>query len=370
MTSGVSHELTALFESLHAGADAHSVRLSALSDLNREGADFVRRNWAGVPPETRDQLMEVLVEAAAGNVGLHFGRLALTVLEDVRAAVRRGALELLAEDTDRRTADRVRRVLEEDADESVRATAAESLRYPVWLYSIEDFDEQAGRKLVASLFRAADDPEEAVNVRASAIETLGFVAHEPPIERVIMDAYYHDDSRLRLAALRAMADGGYEKWFEYLVEQTRSDDPDFRVVAAAGLGELGEEEGLDHLEALLDDADPDVVESALMAIGKVGGEDALRLLEEFQESASEEWSEVIEEAIAEAVLQGELRELAEQVLSGEDDDDIDEDEDDFDEEFEGRGDDDLDDDLGDDDDFDGDGAAKQPIDIFRRPGRR
>ena len=273
-------QLGALLQSLTAGHQPLATELTILSDLARDETAEVSQSWPGITPHTRESILARVTELAEDNVDLDFAALARLALDDQEPAVRRRAIAALWEDLDRTTALRLVALLRNDPVEQLRADAAQALAQFVLQRELDAFPRAEGDHVVEALRAAIADPVEAIDVRAAAIESLGFRSL-PWVEAAISDAYYQDDRRLRLAALTAMGRSAQEKWIEYLDEDARSDDPQFRFEAAQALGAIGAEEGVDILAQLLEDEDQEVVLAALSALAEIGSEEAVRYLRDF-----------------------------------------------------------------------------------------
>lgn len=279
-----SRDLAEILQTVGAGTQMADDDIRALSDLDRAGAELLRRGWPDLPQPSRVALLARLHRLAQDHLELDFAQVARIGLDDSAPEVRRLAIAALWEDTGRPTAERLAELLTHDADEAVRAAAAAALRPFVLLREFEEFDQTLGDALVDALRRAAVDAGEAIDVRASAVEALG-ARSLPWVDTVITDAYYDDDPRLRLAAVHAMGESAREQWIEYLEDQLVSDDPQFRFEAAAACGIIGSEEAAEALAPLLDDEDADVARAVVQALGEIGGEDAIRYLQVFARRA-------------------------------------------------------------------------------------
>ncbi|MFN0147567.1 MAG: HEAT repeat domain-containing protein [Dehalococcoidia bacterium] len=290
-----SRSVSQIIEMLQAGSRPSSVQMTALSDLSPEDAARMGTIWPGVAQPLRLDLAARARELAEDNADLHFGALGRIALGDLDPAVQRFAIDALWESEDRMTGAELGRVLLTDPDNSVRAAAASALGPFVLRRELVDADPP-GDALVEALRTAASDSEPSADVRARAIESLG-PRTLPWVEELINSAYYDDDRRLRLAAIRAMGGTARDEWVDVLAEQARSDDPEYRYETALALGQIGSDASIDLLVELAEDDDPEVMVAALGALGGVGGPDVIERLKDLGQGAPPH----IQEAIAAAI---------------------------------------------------------------------
>jgi HEAT repeat protein len=290
--------LASLLDQLGGGAPATAVQVAGLSDLGRDDAALLRARWPSISMALRESTLQRAIELAEDNVDFNFTRLGQAALSDPAPSVRRRAVEVLWESEDRRVVADLTALLRTDFDEAVRAAAARVLGHVVLAREFDAFDAAAGDDVVEALRERTQDPAEAVDVRAGAVESLG-PRSLPWVDQVIMDAYYSDDSRLRLAALRAMGNSASDHYLEFLEEQAASDDPLFRHEAALAAGGIASEEAVPFLTAMLTDEDTEVQFAAVMALGGIGGQQAVRALENLR-PGNVELEAVVKEALAAA----------------------------------------------------------------------
>lgn len=282
--SANSRQIAALMDSLASGRDPLATELALLSDLDAEDAERIRQRWTEVPARIRELMLTRSTELAEDNLDLQFDKLARIALDDPEPSVRRAAIECAWESSDRHIAARLAVLLREDEDEVVRGYSATALGAFVLQSELEAFDRKQGEQIIESLRAAATDPAETIDVRARAIESLGYCTRSW-VDTLITDAYYHDDNRLHLAAIHAMGASAQEKWIDYLADEADSDNPENRYEVAVALGNISSEEGIETLANLLHDEDSEVQMAAIVALGEIGGEEAVRHLNEFIEQA-------------------------------------------------------------------------------------
>lgn len=294
-------ELTDLLEKLIAGAPASQDRVMLLSDLDREQARSLRARWNEIPRETREEIVTEAVFLADESVAHEFTVLALTAMDDPEPEIRRIAVEALREATDRSSARRLMSAMLEDPDEGVAAAAAEMLGGFVLNWELQKFNHELGCQIVEALRRVVNDPARPVDVRANALEALGY-ASLPWVDALIIESYYADEPELRLAAVHAMGASAHERWLDYLYEQLEASDANFRLEAVVACGEIASEDAIEPLAERLHDDDDEIVRSAIRALGEIGGSVAAERLREFAREAPLMFSADIREALAATVV--------------------------------------------------------------------
>jgi HEAT repeat protein len=292
----LSAEVTRLMDALEGGSRPSAVQITLLSDFGRAETAELADRWERVSPDLRQEVIERAAALAEDNVDLDFKGLIHVALGDEAAGVRRAAAEASWELRDRETARHLSTLVSSDRDESVRAAAATALEPLVLATELGEFDEAEGDAVVEALRNAVERRDESADVRARALESLGSRTL-PWVSTLINDAYYSEDGRLRIAAIRAMGESAQESWIEYLEETATAEDPEMRYETAAALGAIGSDAGVEVLADLLDDEDTEVVNEAVMALGLIGGEDALEHLVRLAEYAEGALAEAVDAAI-------------------------------------------------------------------------
>lgn len=288
--------LHSLLQSLATGHQAREGEIALFSELEASDLDEVRDRWHTLPVGSRIDILLRARTLAEARVELDFAAVGRIALDDPDADVRRAAIAALWESEDRETARKLTGLLQHDSEAAVRSDAALALGRFVLQCEFEAFDRSLGDTLVEALRQAVDDEREPLDVRARALQSLGYRSL-PWVDTLITNAYYHDDRVLRLAAIHAMGSSANEKWLEYLEEDAQSDDPEVRFEAANAVGSIASEDGVDIVAEMLTDVDRAVVVAAIAALGEIGGEEAIRHLNEFAEEAEEEYQGAIRAAL-------------------------------------------------------------------------
>lgn len=289
-------DISRLLKTLSSGADPSSTEIAALSALGPVDLPRVREAWEALAPGRRESLIARAAELADDDVSLDFLEMARLAMTDPDPAVRRRGVESVWESEDRHVAADLTWILQNDTDEDVRAAAANSLRGFVLRRELGEFDALQGDQVVAALRARVEAVDEEPQVRARALEALGFRS-EPWVDSLITNGYYHSDPRLRVAAVHAMGASADEKWLEYVYEAMQSDDPEMRYEGATAAGSIASEEATDSVAVLLDDEDSDAALAAVTALGEIGGERAAQYLREFAGRAPDGFEGSVREAL-------------------------------------------------------------------------
>ena len=154
-------------------------RLTALSDLNRSRAAYLRQRWLDIPPTERHALMLVLAELAGESVEFNFNRVYRVALEDPDPVIRQLAIGDLWEDEGEDLPRIFLNILREDATDDVRAAAADALS------ATTDAIAEGGSRvldraeLIGILAEIIEDPTESPIVRRRALGTIAAFSDDP-----------------------------------------------------------------------------------------------------------------------------------------------------------------------------------------------
>jgi HEAT repeat protein len=299
--------LDALLDELRESTDMPAqASLYHLSSLEAEHVVRVREVWPGLPVELRRRLMTRLVELAEADFEVDFGAMFRLGLEDQDAEVRVAAVEGLWEDEDVRLVPLLAGILRGDEAVSARAAAATSLGRFVLLGELEKIRREPQTMAYETLLAACRNPEEDMEVRRRALESLAYVCNEIVAE-LIHEAYAAPDDKGPVSAIFAMGRSADRRWARQVRQELLSPNPELRYEAARACGELQLSEAVSELEELADDADPEVQEAALWALGQIGGDRARQILERYCRASDEVTRTAAEAALDELeFLHGDL----------------------------------------------------------------
>jgi HEAT repeat protein len=289
------------------GAREHKLAmrdLKPLSGLDRAEHEAFWQAWRAIAPARRDEIAHAMVELAEDNVDLDFGAALFWMLDDEDAGVRALAIEGLWEDLSERLLRRLLALLHDDPSPDLRAVVALTLSrfaYQAELGELADADTAALR---AGLFGAMLDQGQPLDVRRRALESAGYFAAAPEVQREIERAYAGDEQLLRESALVAMGRSMLPRWLPMISAALSHISPALRYEAARAGGEMAEDARalVPQLAKLLDDDDSEVALAAIWALGEIGGEPARRALQRARKSSDETRSQAASEALEELSL--------------------------------------------------------------------
>lgn len=189
------------------------------------------------------------------------------LLSHPESRIRRLSMRALRMIGDVSAAANVRRVLREDKDEEVRATAALTLA------------DLLGAKAIPDLLALREDLSQSVRLQAAGVLAgMGKDAADAL-------ASFLDDSNsgVRLMVLEGLGQIGDAKYIPKiakLAENPARENSDVRIKVAEALGRIGTEASVPHLAKLAKDSEPMVRQGAARALGRVGGKQASAALDE------------------------------------------------------------------------------------------
>jgi HEAT repeat protein len=289
------------------GAREHKLAmrdLKPLSALGFEEREAFWAAWRAIVPARRDEIAHAMVELAEDNVDLDFGAALFWMLDDEEAGVRAVAIEGLWEDLSGRLRRRLLTLLRDDPAPNVRAGAALALSRFAYQSTLGELDDIETAALRAALIGAILDQGQPLEVRRRALESAGYFADSPDVQREVERAYASDEQLLRESSLVAMGRSMLPHWLPTIGAALSHISPALRYEAARAAGEMAEEARalVARLVSLLDDDDSEVALAAIWALGQIGGEPARRALQRVRKSSDEPRSQAASEALEELSL--------------------------------------------------------------------
>lgn len=285
------------------GHSLSHAELKILSDLGPASLQTFIPIWRTMPTERRLRILQDLTEISEDNLDLNFRAIFLVGLEDGDAEVRAAAVAALWEETSEAIMDRLLRMLNDEAG-PVRSAACVALSPFAYRAELGELAAPAVQRLLMTLLRIVADPEQPLEVRRRAVESLGYFAGSKEAQAEIGRAYAHSELMMRESAILAMGRSMRPTWLPYLERELKSPSPALRYEAARAVGELGED-GRPLLTALLplvDDDDTEISLVAIWSLGQVGGPSARRLLERLARSRHDARRQAASEALEELGL--------------------------------------------------------------------
>jgi HEAT repeat protein len=282
------------------------LRVSKLSNLNQlspdERAEF-EQNWPAIDADRRLHIVTELNDLAEDNPELNFDAVYLASLEDGDARVRRTALDGLWEYEGRELIPTLIELMRHDDDAGVRAASALSLGRFVVLGEFGSLRPSDLTLVEDALTDVINDPAEAEDVRARALESIG-ARSEPWVRDLIADAFNSESHRMQVSAIHAMGRSCDEEWLPEVMQLLQNDNPEIRYEAATAAGMIGDEAAVPHLAFLVHDEDAEVQEVAIDALAEIGGPEARAILKRAVSSGDPLAEEHAREALANMELAG------------------------------------------------------------------
>ncbi len=272
--------------------------LQALSNADARSIAEFRAEWPKLPLARQRALLAAMEDAAEESVQSEFSDLLLTLLDEPDEIVRAAAVSGLWELETPSFGKRLLKMAAEDKSAHVRAAAAAGLG--AYLQEAEE-DEHAipqSKPIVDLLLARFRDPNEDLEVRRRALESVAFAGDERA-HSAIQEAYDDGEQEMRVSALFAMGRSYDSSWTPIVVRELKSAVETVRYEAAVAAGELSATDALPHLIKMVQGPSIQVREAAIWSLGQIGGREARRVLEGALESDNEELQEAAEDALAE-----------------------------------------------------------------------
>lgn len=273
-------------------------KLANLSDLSPEEADIFRREWPDIDVARRRQIVGRLAELAEDNFELAFDDVFRSCLSDADGEVRVKAIEGLWGCEERSLIDPLIRLLLENAEDSVRAAAADGLGRFAMLAELGKLPESDAEKVEEALLTAFNKGNEQLDVRRRVLEAISPLT-KPQVEEMIRQAYRSDSLEFQVSAMYAMGRNCNPGWLPILLKELRNPNPQLRFEAVRACAELEAEEAVPHLIELTRDNDAEVRISAIEALGQIGGSEAREGLQRCLDNPDEPIRQASQEALEE-----------------------------------------------------------------------
>jgi HEAT repeat protein len=273
------------------------VYLHQFSDLSPAYASQLRQAWADVTPERRRALLSDLEDLADSDTLMSFTEVGRVGLDDLDPLVRTLALRLLWEAEEPHLIPIIIRLLENDPDPSVRATAANGLGAYVYLGEIEDLPHDLLEKIETALFTAYHGTDQAV-VRRRALESLGY-SSRPEVTGLIEEAYRLGAPDWLESALFAIGRSADQSWGPEILKHLDHGNPNVQYEAVRSAGELQLAGARQPLIDFLEESEDDTVRTAaIWSLSQIGGDGVRPALESLlEQTEDDEEIDIIEEAL-------------------------------------------------------------------------
>lgn len=273
-----------------------------VSDISADDFTVMQRAWPELPLERRQRFAARIASVAQDDYQMDFSRFASILATDSDESVRVAGFEALAEYETDDYQGLMLRALRSDESALVRAAAATGLAGPVLRAELIDLTKEEAHAVEDALSEAFLNPEEDVEVRRRALESLAFSGRDE-IAGFIRDAYHDDNPRMRVSAVFAMGRSGDEQWRSTVIDLLEDEDNELRFEAVRAAGELELQEAVPLLFSLAQERDREIALMAVDSLGLIGGEEVERfLLMLLRRTRDQAVAEVIEDALSNAAL--------------------------------------------------------------------
>lgn len=290
----------AIMTQLTPGQRIPSGVVQGLSNLLPEQVMACVPVWHSLDAEVRRDVMSALIEAGEADFETDYALVGLLALDDDDPVVRRLAIELTAYVEERSHMDTLLDMAQHDAVDEVRAAALKGLGAFVLQGELGQLPEDVTEPVVSYLLSVVRDRRADSEVRARALESLGYSSHNAVVGE-IRRAYTGDDGRLKTSAIFAMGVSGDDQWAEDIVHELLRGSAENRYEAARAAGELSLQEAVRPLSELVFGDDSEIVREAVWALGEIGGKEAVRVLEALLEKVEagddEDFADLVEDAL-------------------------------------------------------------------------
>ena len=278
--------------------------LVLLSNLEPEALGLFQTVWPSIIVGQRRKIVRRLVELAEDHLALDYENIFRTCLSDHDSEVRSKAIEGLWEIEEPCLVNILIDMMESDASEKVRSSAATALGKFTIMAIEQKLRPEYTQKIYRSMINALNDINQPVEVKRRALETLSPI-DSPEVKTFIEEAYQSDDPKIRASAIYSMGRNCDPLWLPLLLREANNYDNEIRYEVAVALGELGEKESVPCLINLATDPDIEVKLAAIRSLGHTGDTGAKDFLKKFRNESSDTLKQAAEEALQEIRVIGE-----------------------------------------------------------------
>lgn len=275
----------------------------SLSDMTAEEMERFKARWPEQSDRRRRVIARHMADISEANFVVDFSPAFRFLLTDPSRDVRLAALDGLWDTSNTDVVPPIIDLMQTDAEEAVRASAAATLGHFVLMGEWDQIDHDVADRIVEALLGQFDREETAESVRRATVESLGNAAH-PRIPDILGEAYHRGDDAMQLSAMFAMGRSADRRWVAIIIDEMFNSSAEMRVEAARAAGNVGASDSVDRLIELLDDEELDVQLAAVAALGQIGSDRAYEALQRLADEVDDEAEsyrlvEAIEDALDE-----------------------------------------------------------------------
>lgn len=276
------------------------VHLHRFSDLNPTDLAALKSAWQNVTTNRRVALMEDLEELNEADTLVCFDEVSFMAINDPDPRVRSTAIRLLWETNNTSFWRQLIKILKEDPEETVRASAASGLGLYVYLGEIEEIPQDQFELVENTLLEIMSGNEKPV-VKQKSLEGLGFSSNEK-VPGLITSAYATNDIAWKVSALFAMGRSADNRWKDLVTKALRDPEPEIRFEAVRAAGELALKNARQPLLEMLvkteNRQDDEIRQAIIWSLSQIGGDRVREVLNALLEQAEDdEEEEFISDAI-------------------------------------------------------------------------
>lgn len=291
-----------------------------LSDMSVEEMEQFTARWPEQSDRRRRIIARHMADISEDNFVVDFSPAFRFLLSDPSRDVRLATLDGLWDTSNTDVVAPIINLMQADAEEDVRASAAATLGHFILMGEWGQIDHDVAEHIVETLLDQFDRSDTAESVRRATLESLGNAAHSR-IPDIIGEAYHRGDDAMQLSAMFAMGRSADRRWVPVINDEMINSSTDMRVEAARAAGNIGASDCVDRLIELLDDEELDVQLAAVTALGQIGSDRAYETLQRFAADAEAyRLAEAVEDALDEIEWLGGEIDLS--LLEWDEDDDV------------------------------------------------
>jgi HEAT repeat protein len=257
------------------------------------------QRWGDVSESQRKTIARHLADISTENFVVDFSPAFGLMLRDPSPEVRLAALDGLWDTDNTALVAPIVEIMEKDAHEQVRASAAATLGHFVLMAEWDQISKSVGERIVAALLAQHQESSTSESVRRACLESLGNSAHSS-LPALIREAYYADNEAMRISSVFAMGRSADTRWLPIIRDEMLNPSVEMRIEAARAAGNIGSSDLVDQLIDLLEDEDYEVQLAAVTSLGQIGSDVAYdALVELLEDSDAYRLHDAAEEAIDE-----------------------------------------------------------------------
>jgi hypothetical protein len=280
-----------------------------LSDISTDQRSTFADAWRKLDNSLRGRVARQLVETSEADFEFQYHQVAMVLLADDLAEVRRAGVELLWENDTVAVLDRLLQVLAVEREPTVKSEVLNALGRFIRLGEYEDIPVADATRAQDAVMQVWEDSTASLLVRRRALEAISNCTRDDlrPLIQAAYDSPQHD---MRVSALYAMGRSCDPYWGEIVLREMNSDDPEMQYEAVRAGGEIELKAAVSSTARLaFQDHDRELQEVSIWALGEIGGDEATEYLGQLAEAVEEsdpELYDLVEDAIHNAEMHMDL----------------------------------------------------------------